>query len=184
MKNEDIDDLFRNGNFDIAEPAPGHKERFFEKLGETRKGNHTGGKLRMLLYPIAAIAAGLLLIITLNGNSFEFGNKNMDLANVSPEMKETQNFYTTLIKAELEKVNDAKSPETEMVVNDALAQMQKLDLEYEKLKDDLAKSGQDKRVIFAMVTNLQQRIDILKNVLARIDEIQQLKKTQNENNYI
>ena len=99
-------------------------------------------------------------------------------------MKETQNFYTTLIKAELEKVNDAKSPETEIVVNDALAQMQKLDLEYEKLKDDLAKSGQDKRVIFAMVTNLQQRIDILKNVLARIDEIKQLKNTQHENNFI
>lgn len=184
MKNEDIEEIFRNGNFDIQEPAPGHQERFFEKLKGVKKEKTTSGKVRMLLYPLAAIAAGLLLIFTLNGNSFEFGNQNIDLANVSPEMKETQNFYTTLIKAELEKVNDAKSPETEMVVNDALAQMQKLDLEYEKLKGDLAKSGQDKRVIFAMVTNLQQRIDILKNVLARIDEIKQLKKTQHENNFI
>lgn len=184
MKNEDIEDLFRTGNFNIEKPVPGHQDRFLEKLERSRNQNQDRGKIRMLLYPLAAIAAGLLFIFTLNGNSFEFGNQNIDLANVSPEMKETQNFYTTLIITELEKVNEAKSPETEMVINDALAQMQKLDLEYEKLKEDLVNSGQDKRVIFAMVTNLQQRIDILKNVLARIDEIKQLKNTQHENNYI
>ena len=70
------------------------------------------------------------------------------------------------------------------MVNDALVQMEKLDREYDKLRKDLVKSGQDKRVIFAMVTNLQQRIDILNNVLSSIEEINKLKNPNNESNYI
>ncbi len=185
MENKDIDSLFRNQDFDIAEPVPGHQERFLEKLKEQRPHSNNG-KLRRLWTPLLAIAAGLLLIIMLTGNFTGFGitNNSGDLANVSPEMKETQLFYSNLIKTELAKVNDVKSPETEAMVNDALVQMEKLDLEYDKLRKDLVKSGQDKRVIFAMVTNLQQRIDILNNVLSRIEEINNLKNPNNESNYI
>lgn len=185
MEFKDIDTLFRNQDFDVQEPATGHKERFLEKLKAQRSPSNTG-KLRRLWTPLLAIAAGFLLIIMLAGNLTGFGitNNSGDLANVSPEMKETQLFYSSLIKTELAKVNDVKSPETEAIVNDALAQMEKLDLEYEKLRKDLVKSGQDKRVIFAMVSNLQQRIDILNNVLSRIEEINQLKNPNNESNYI
>lgn len=185
MENKDIDTLFRNQNFDIAEPAAGHQERFLEKLKEQRPHSKKG-KLRSLWTPLLAVAASLLLVIMLTGNftGLEFTNNQGDLANVSPEMKETQLFYSTLIKTELAKVNDVKSPETEAMVNDALAQMEKLDLEYDKLRKDLVKSGQDKRVIFAMVSNLQQRIDILNNVLSRIEEINNLKNPNNESNYI
>ena len=185
MEIKDIDDLFRNQDFDIAEPASGHQERFLEKLKE-QSSHSKKGKLRMLWTPILAVAASLLLVIMLTGNFTGFGitNNQGDLAKVSPEMKETQLFYTTLIKTELAKVNSVKSPETEAMVNDALAQMEKLDMEYEKLKKDLVKSGQDKRVIFAMVSNLQQRIDILNNVLSRIEEIKKLKNPNYENNYI
>ena len=185
MENKDIDKLFRNQDFDVSEPASGHQERFFEKLKEQSPPSKKG-KLRSLWTPLLAVAAGLLLIIMLAGNFIGFGftNNSGDLANVSPEMKETQLFYSRLIKTELAKVNDVKSPETEAMVNDALAQMEKLDLEYEKLRKDLVKSGQDKRVIFAMVSNLQQRIDILNNVLSKIEEIKQLKNPKNESNYI
>ena len=107
-----------------------------------------------------------------------------DLAGISPEMKETQEFYTGLIKTELTRLNEVKSPETELVVNDALKQLEKLDLEYRNLKKDLVKSGEDKRVIFAMVTNLQQRIDVLNSVLSRIEKINKLKNPSNENNLI
>lgn len=187
MEYKNIDDLFKNGDFDIAEPAKGHQKRFFKKLQENKTSSSSGkGKLRMLWSPFAAMAAGLILIFMVSGNNFgiNVSNNSGDLANVSPEMKETQQFYTNLIKTELAKVNDAKSPETEAIVNDAFVQMEKLDNEYEKLKKDLFNSGQDKRVIFAMVTNLQQRIDLLNTVLIKIEEIKELKNPNNENNYI
>lgn len=186
MKFNNIDDLFKNQDFEVAEPARGHQERFLEKLEENKTSSSGKGKTRMLWSAFAAVAAGLLLILLVSGNNFgiNFSNNKGELANVSPEMKETQQFYTNLIKTELAKVNDAKSPETEAIVNDALAQMEKLDNGYLKLKKDLEKSGQDKRVIFAMVTNLQQRIDLLNTVLLKIEEIKELKNPRNENNYI
>lgn len=186
MEFKDIDDLFKNQDFDIAEPATGHYERFCQRLAENKTASKKNGKLRMLWSPLAAVAAGLLLIFMIAGSNLgiNFSKNNGELANVSPEMKETQQFYTTLIKSELAKVNDAKSPENETIINDALVQMEKLDNDYENLKRDLVKSGQDKRVIFAMVSNLQQRIDLLNTVLLKIEEIKELKNPNHENNYI
>ncbi|HSI70552.1 MAG TPA: hypothetical protein VK941_09985 [Gillisia sp.] len=186
MKYKDIDELFEGVDFDVAEPAAGHKDRFLEKLKDQKPKATPGGKLRMLWNPIMAVAAGLLLIIMLSGNllgSFSLTN-SADLAGISPEMKETHQFYTTLIKTELARIEEAKTPETEALVNDALAQLEKLDRDYEKLKKDLKTSGEDKRVIFAMVSNLQQRIDLLNNVLTHIEDIKELKNPNNENNFI
>lgn len=185
MKDKELYELFENLDFDIAEPQVGHKERFLKKIKEQKKPAPRG-KLRVLWTPLLAVAASFLFIfmITELVPAERSTNNGGDLAGISPEMKETQEFYTTLIKTELAKVNDAKTPETEAIVNDAINQLERLDKEYEKLKKDLVNSGQDKRVIFAMVSNLQQRIDLLNEVLIRIENIKELKNPNNENNYI
>ena len=90
-------------------------------------------------------------------------------------MKQTQEFYTGVIRKELNAINAEKSPETEAIINDALVQMDKLEKNYEGLKEDLAKSGNDNRVIYAMIQNFQQRIDLLNNVLTQIENIKTLK---------
>jgi hypothetical protein len=187
MENKEFKDFFQDLDFDIADPAEGHQERFLEKLKKHQfQSGSSRGKLKMLWMPIMAVAASLLILFMLTGNltGFKISNNQGDLAGISPEMKETQEFYTSLIKTELTRLNQVKSPETEVVINDALKQLEKLDLEYINLKKDLVKSGQDKRVIFAMVSNLQQRIDVLNNVLLRIEKINELKNPTNENNII
>lgn len=187
MENNNLNEFFKDLDFDVAEPKHGHQDRFLERLKKENIAKvDKGAKIRTLWSPILAVAAGLVLIIMLAGGSLGFGNltNSGDLAGISPELKETQNFYTTLIKTELEKVKDASTPETEAIVQDALLQMEKLDKDYENLKKDLKNSGQDKRVVFAMITNLQQRIDVLNNVLSRIEIINELKKETNENNII
>ena len=45
---------------------------------------------------------------------------------------------------------------------------------YDQLKSDLANSGQDKRVVYAMINNFQNRIDLLQQVLEHIDAIKNL----------
>lgn len=187
MKDEEYYKLFENEEFDIEEPKPGHEERFVTIL--KKEGKHINKRernLRSRWSPWLAIAASLVLIIAIAGSIFNSisNAKSTDLAAISPEMKETQEFYSTAIKAELEKVNLAKSPETEIIVNDALNQLERLDMEYGKLKLDLSRSGKDKRVIFAMVSNLQQRIDLLNHVLTQIQEIKELKNNDHENTII
>jgi len=187
MKDEELDSLFTTEEFDIEEPRTGHEERFISKLKEEAQHQEgSKGNSKGFWSPWLAIAASLIFIIILAGSFFstQAYNKSTDLAAISPEMKETQDFYSTAIKAELEKVNLAKSPETEIIVNDALEQLERLDTEYKKLKQDLATSGKDKRVIFAMVSNLQQRIDLLNNVSFQIQEIKELKNNNHESTII
>lgn len=186
MKNNDFDSLFEDLNFDIEEPHTGHKERFFKKLDDKFEAPTQKGKVRSLWGPILGIAASFLLAFFLLGE-FVIPNssaKGSDLASISPEMKQTQEFYTSVIRKELNALNAEKSPETEAIINDALIQMEKLEKNYESLKEDLVASGKDNRVIYAMIQNFQQRIDLLNNVLTQIENIKTLKNQNHEDNII
>jgi len=187
MKNNDFDKLFEELNFDIEEPHTGHKERFFKKLeGRSFNTSKSKGKIRNILTPVFAIAASFLLAFFLLGDFIGQGNsaKNSDLASISPEMKQTQEFYTSMISRELKNLDAEKTPETEAIIKDALLQMDKLEKRYGDLRKDLVNSGKDNRVIYAMIQNFQQRIDLLNNVLTQIENIKTLKNQNHENNII
>lgn len=182
MSKDNLDKLFENlkNDFDTEVPELGHQMRFLDKLNN--KDNIAFGSVpkRGLWKPIIGIAASLVLMVALFfGTQQEASAK--DLASISPEMAETQNFFTATISDELAKLNNETSPETKVLVDDALKQLETLETEYEKLKEDLSESGDDKRVIYAMISNFQNRIDLLQNVLQKIDEIKQLKNYTNEN---
>ncbi|MDT0685803.1 DUF4179 domain-containing protein [Autumnicola psychrophila] len=183
MKKDNIEELFRDVDFDTSEPHDGHRERFLEKLKDENFSAKKKPRVRSLWATFLGIAAGLALLVFLGGTYFNYQalGSSLDLASVSPEMKQTQEFYTSLIENELKEIQEEKSPETEAIVKDALAQMAKLDTEYEELKRDLLKSGKDKRVIHAMINNFQQRIDLLNTVLTQIEEIKLLKNNSHEN---
>ncbi|TVZ28560.1 hypothetical protein JM83_3694 [Gillisia sp. Hel_I_86] len=188
MKDEELYKLFSTANCDLEEPETGHEERFLSKLNESRnlKTSRNESLVRPLWTSWIAVAASIVFVILIAGS---FLNTNIlakpaDLAAVSPEMKETQEFYTKAIRAELQQVNASKSPETKIIIDDALVQLERLDKEYKKLRVDLSNSGKDKRVIFAMVSNLQQRIDLLNTVLTQIEEIKELKNNKNESTII
>lgn len=185
MKTDDLDKIFQDLDFDIAEPEAGHKDRFLEKLRENQqKSPQRSTKVRSLWAPVIGVAASLAIIFMLFGGILDTSARSGDLASVSPEMKETQEFYSSLIENELNQLHEEKTPETKAVIEDAMIQMEKLETEYSKLKEDLRESGQDKRVIYAMISNFQQRIDLLKNVMERIENIKNLKTQTNENNII
>ena len=187
MKTDKLTELFEDLDFDLAEPSAGHKERFLEKLEQSaKKQERPQAKTRSLWGPFLGIAASIALAIFLFGNIHlnNVADKKGDLASVSTEMKETQDFYTSVIQKELKTIEAEKTPETEALIKDALSQMNKLETEYSKLKKDLINSGQDKRVIYAMISNFQQRIDLLNNVLTQIENIKSLKTQSHESTII
>lgn len=185
MKTDNLKDLFDELDFDIAEPAKDHEERFRQKIrSKSRKRTKRSGVVSLWL-PAMSIAATFAVAFLIFQGAFSnpFNNEH-DLANVSPKMKETQNFYASVIQVELENLKNQKNPETEAVIDDALKQMEKLEASYDNLRKDLGKSGQDQRVIYAMITNFQQRIDLLKTVLEKVNTINNLKAQTHENNII
>ena len=185
MKNKDIDELFEAMDFDIAEPEAGHEQRFQNKLNKKSKGRTKSSGIIAMWLPGLAIAASFLIVFLLFQEPLRVNLSNrQDLAMVSSEMKTTQDFYASVIKKELYHLQQEKTPATEAIVQDALKQLDILEQDYQKLKTDLTKSGQDKRVISAMISNFQKRIDLLNTVQEKVNNINALNKTSHENNML
>ena len=180
---DNLENLFNElqNNFDFEEPTTGHKQRLVSKLNMQDRMVHKVAKKRFNWQPLIGIAASIILIIALVIGNDQEANAS-GLASVSPQMAQTQDFFTTTISAELKKLENAKNPETQLLIQDALNQLKRLEIEYESLTSDLNQSGHDQRVIYAMITNFQNRIDILQNTLKQIEIVEQLKNNTNENN--
>jgi septal ring factor EnvC (AmiA/AmiB activator) len=182
---DNIEQLFKNlkNTFDIAEPNTGHSHRFLDKLKhQNSEIIPPNSKKNSYWKPFLAVAASLVLCFSVLIVMQHGDNSPKDLASVSPELSQTQSFFATTIAQELAALEAQRSPQTEQMVDDALNALKVLETEYSSLKLDLNDSGNDKRVIYAMIANFQNRIDILQNVLKHIEDVKNFKLHQNENN--
>lgn len=181
MSKDNLEYLFKNleGQFDVETPNNGHEARFLEKLNALENTKTIVQKdSKSYWKPLLAVAASIALIISI---SFAVQAKEQpkDLASVSPEMAETQQFFTNAIAFEVNKLKAEQTQETKTIINDALKRLNELEKEYDNLKISLQESGEDQLVIYAMITNFQNRIDILKTTLQYIEDQKELK----QNNY-
>jgi hypothetical protein len=183
MSKDNLNIIFKNveGQFDTEEPAIGHNQRFLDKLNNQNNVVITHKKSAFKLWkPILSVAASVVLLLTISFAVLK-SNDSTDLASISPEMATTQDFFTSTITSELKKLNSEESPEYQDLIVDTMFQIKILEENYEQLKLDLSTSGQDERVIYAMISNFQDRIDLLQNVVEQIDDLKQTKNEQNEN---
>lgn len=130
-----------------------------------------------------SVAASVILIVGFWMGS-NFTDKTFVLADVSPEMKETETFFVRTIQQELKEIEKFRNPTTERVIEDALNQLEKLEDKYQGLVKSLNTSNNDRRLVYAMISNYQSRIEILQDVLKQIDEIKNLKVNNNDEIYI
>ncbi|GAA0720840.1 hypothetical protein GCM10009430_21430 [Aquimarina litoralis] len=187
MKTEDeIDKLFERmeNQLDVFEPSADHKLRFLEKLQSQNQVISLQPKKRNWIRPLAIAASIAVLIGMISIAPIFQTNEKAELASVSPQMEETQNFFTVAIQNQLEEISKNSSEETNALVDDAMKQLEKLETSYEILKKDLVESSNDKRVISAMIKNFQQRASLLENVLEKINDINKLKLSENETNIL
>ncbi len=171
MKNN-LENIFKDkkGEFDFAEPNMGHFDRFEAKL----KNNSTA-KVKKTSWHWLAVAASILLLV-----GFWLGKQNnsngYDLADVSPKMEETQNFYLASIHKEIEEIKSQQTPENQKIIDDAFDQLKILESSYQKLTVELKESSEDKRVIYAMIANFQNRLEVLQNLMIQLEEFENYKE--------
>lgn len=177
MKKDTIDTLFENleGTFDVHQTPEGHKKRFMDRLnaGQETKSNRNWWK------PLS-IAASVVIILGLGFSLLKSPEQSRELATVSPEMEQTQTFFVSAINSEIYKLKSFETPENKALIDDALNQITNLEEEYQQLKLDLVESGDDKRVIYAMIANFQSRIDLLEQVVSIVEDIKNLKTNEDE----
>jgi len=165
---DNFENIFKEKSkeFDFAEPNIGHFDRFEARL---KKQNIHGKQSVKTQWYWLAIAASILLFF-----GYWLGNNNTDkgleLADVSPKMEETQNFYATTIRKEIEQIQGQKTSENQVIIDDAFAQLKILEINYQKLTIALKESNEDKRIIFAMISNYQKRLEVLHNLLDLLED--------------
>lgn len=161
--------------WDTEEPTDGHRMRFMEKLDKGKKKKRWAP-----LWLAVPIAAAVLLVLGLYITYIpKVEDKNITL---SQKTMETQNYFATIIEKEIAKVEKESTPETKIIVQDALQKMRAMEEDYDKLTKELSEKGENKKIIHAMITNLQIRISFLEEVLVKIENIKKIKQNYHEDN--
>lgn len=172
MRNEEekLDQLFAkfDAEWDTIELPNNHENRFIDKLNTKSNRNR-----KRNVYTTLSIAATLIVMFSLSF-FFKPEAKTNKLTFASKETKQTDSIFNVLIKNELNKLKEKESPHNQKIIADALQQMKVLDNDYQKIIKEIARNGENKQIIYAMISNLQTRISFLQNVLSQIETTEQL----------
>ncbi|PQJ16898.1 hypothetical protein [Nonlabens tegetincola] len=189
---DDMKSWFQQQDFDTTPLPNGHREAFLEKLEELcdeetkviplpidKDGDkdNTFSLSKILKWSAAATLAVLLGIAGLKMTSTD-----TTVTEVSPEIAQTQTFFSSTIKNELEQLNTLRTAENAVIIEEALAAIEKLELQYEEIKQDYRINKDSKVVIAAMIENFQNRIQVLEIAREQIKQLEELKlEKENEN---
>jgi len=182
MEKDNLDRLFERlqGELDVAEPQGGHQERFLEKLNKDQDTIVLHKKKTSWWKPLS-VAASIALVALLGYQAFgPEPSIKQQVVRMAPEVSQTEFYFANLIEQQIEVLQEEKTPETAQLVDDTLAQLQRLDKDYQSLEQDLIAGGDSKIILSAMITNFQTRIDLLKEVLSQIENIKNLKSQNDE----
>ncbi len=182
-KKDTIENLFDRlkDDFDFEQPENGHQERFLSKL-EQSKGIVGFSKKKTSWWKPLSIAASIALLCVLGLQLYNNQPTIKEqVVEFSPEVSETEFYFASLIEEQIQVLKNEKSPENEQLVADTLKHLHNLKLDYELLEQELINGGDGKLILNAMITNFQTRIELLKEVLTKIETIKTLKKSNDAN---
>ena len=167
-----LHDFFNQNEFDIHEPHSGHLERFERKLQGTKTNKRISWKWM-------SVAAAVILSI-----GFGLGNlskkQGYDLGDFSPKMGEAQTYFVSAIQVDLIELEKNRNLDTEKIVEAALDQIEDLEDKFNRFVKELKINGEQRKIINAMITNYQQRLEILQIALQQIETIKTNKDLENE----
>lgn len=178
---KDIRDILKENSGKSLELSKDHRSKFQERLDRMHSP-----KIRN--YYFLKIAAALSLIVSIGyfllNKSTDYTihrsdeTSNVDLASVSPEMKQIENYYLTAINYEMASLE--VNPEDKEVLDKYLEKISDLTKAYKQLNTELLEEGINEQTINALITNLQLRLQLLLELKDTINEIKTSKIINNE----
>jgi septal ring factor EnvC (AmiA/AmiB activator) len=197
---KDMKEWFAEQDFNTESLPSGHRNRFLEKLeAACEEEEHPESDVVLMeqlpldktkedskVIPMNtwlkwSLVAGLAVLLGIAGMRLA-PTRSVDngLSSVSPEMAQAQDFFTTTIQEELEKLNKEQTPDTERIIADTKTALNKLELDYQSIKVDFKINNDSKAVIAAMIQNFQNRIDLLETALEQIEQLKNFKEQEDE----
>ncbi|NQY28155.1 MAG: hypothetical protein HRT69_01650 [Flavobacteriaceae bacterium] len=150
-----------------------HEYRFEEKLNNRK---------RKKFIPFKSIAAAASIIITLGVVFIKKPNEQLIEESFSPsqEITEVHQYYENIITNKIAAIKSSENDDNNILVSDAIAELNNLKLEEENLLKQLLEN-QNNRIVKALLTNFKIRIQLLEQVSQQITSINQLKNEHYEN---
>lgn len=199
---QDIRDLFGKEDSGSGEDKlnKGHQKRFEARLNKELPVERSGrGFYFLKIAAIFIVALGVGFFFWNNSANPGTENEVVDtpviieneeeeipsdanqfqLSDVSPEFKKIENYYMAGINMELAKLeinNDNKA-----LIDAFMLQLEELDKEYQRLNAELNEIGPNEQTIEAMVANLQLRMDLLRKLKTKLNELKNSKNKSYDN---
>ncbi|MBM1106460.1 hypothetical protein JQC67_09950 [Aurantibacter crassamenti] len=186
---KDLREIFKNDHSETTDKMrSGHEKRFLERLENELP---IAKKATFLLWKVAAS------IVILVGTTFFFINKNeansvdtkvvekgdpikkdgvYSLGDLSPDLKQVENYYVSTINLEISKLE--LTEDNKDLIDSYLNQLEVLNVDYEKLNIELNEIGPNDQTINALIENLQLRLQLLKRLKIKLNELKSSKNEQ------
>lgn len=158
-------DEFINQNrdaFDHELPPAGHLKRFEAKL------NKKGNSIRRLIWTTRTIAAASILAFIFLLNMQQPPKEQTQVVALSTEYLEAEKYYKGNIEEKLSELKN-RSCETDIVHEERiLNDLLDIDRNYEVLRKELIRNGNEERIMEAMINCFRIKEDFLNQVLSQI----------------
>jgi len=179
---KDIREILKEAQTNSKELKESHRQRFEQRLQQLQKPKKNN-------YLFLKIAASITVILSIGYVSFfnkladieqQFNEpKITDLSSISPEMKQIEDYYLTAINYEISSLEI--TTENQEILDDYLEKIGKLTDDYQRLNTELSDKGINEKIINALITNLQLRLQLLVQLKDTLNEMKILKNKENEN---
>jgi hypothetical protein len=182
---ERLEILIRNKRkeFDQFEPPANLWDRIEVSLDEQKKKDQN--RLKFTRITSALRIAAVLVLVT--GAALVFaryqGNRPPEISAINPELARQQVHYASMIEERRAELSQVKTMDPALY-SEFASELQKLDSNYEKLKQDLPSSPNQEETLKAMIRNLKAQADVLNQQLEIIQQIKQFKSQHNGNKTI
>jgi len=160
--------------FDSQEPSAGHLERFEQKL------HKQPSRFLFSRIPYALKAAVVLLLVALSSiliyeqaRIYYTNQRVVSSQAISAEFGEAKFYYTTLINNKYQEINrlNIDDPKHNEILMSELKEMDKL---FHSLQKDFQSNPNDQRVINAMISHYQLKLEIMSQIIKQLEEVNQV----------
>ncbi|PYF75720.1 hypothetical protein [Pedobacter nutrimenti] len=167
-----LEDYIRENKkaFDIKEP-PGY---LWERIEAGLDQKKTVRPLRRTLW--IGVAASLVLMLGITYMFFNMGRAtNPTIADVNPDYMKRQVRFSSLIEEKKDSL-EVLAKANPALFNKFKSDMEKMDSDYQKLKQEFSSSPNQNLVGKAMVKNLELQLQLITQQLNIINQVNQYKK--------
>lgn len=186
---QDLRKMMRNAPEEKQHLPAGHENRFATKLAKEFGDVTKKSKTPWLQWGVAAVLImGLGFFGWNNIGSPEIEgievventitvDKQVTMADISPELKQIENFYKTSINVQLASLEF--SEENQELVDGYMQRLGDLDDAYRQLSEEMTAVGPTEAILTAQIDNLKFRLELLFKLKEKLKEL----KNQNDEQF-